>query len=109
MLVVMATVKKLVDFVRYARAWNDGGANGVITQLVAWAAGFLLVALVAHTPWAASIAFGDVPLAGLAIAGQILVGIAVGSTVSAGVDVVKAVDNTQSAEVPPLVPPPPRP
>ncbi len=101
--VLLATVKKLVDFVKYARNWNTDGKNGVLTQLVAWAAGFALVALTAQTPWAAALMFGGFALAKLNIFAQILVGIAVGSTVSGGVDVLKTFDNTQSAAVPPLV------
>lgn len=101
--VILATVKKLVDFVKYARNWRTDGKNGVITQLVAWAAGFVLVALTAHTPWAAALVFGGFALSKLGVAAQVLVGIAVGSTVSGGVDVLKTFDNTQSAAVPPLV------
>lgn len=102
MLVVLATVKKIVDFVRYLRA-RDG--NAVATQLVAWLAGFALVALVAHTPWAAGLVFGAVALSKLGIAAQILVGVAVGSSGSIATDVIKAADNSQSAAVPPLLGP----
>ena len=102
LLVILATVKKLIDFVRYAKA---GDANAIVTQLVAWAAAFGLVALAAHTPWAASLVFGEVPLSKLGIAAQILVGVAVGSAASLTNDVIKAADNTQTAAVPRLLDP----
>jgi hypothetical protein len=98
--VLLATVKKLVDFVRFLRA---GDVNGVITQVAAWAAGFLVVALAAHTPWAAGLVFGGFALSKLGVAAQLLVGVTVGSAASFGKDVVAAVDNSQSAAVPPLI------
>lgn len=101
MLVILATVKKLVDFIRYVRA---GDTNAILTQVVAWLGGFLLVAVAAHTPWAVQLVFGGVPLSRLGWASQLLVGVAVGSAASTGVDVIKAVDGTQSAAVPPLLP-----
>ena len=99
-LVVLATVKKVVDFVRFLRARD---VNAVATQIVAWLAGFVVIALAAHTPWAAGLIFGDVALSKLGIAAQILVGIAIGSSGSLATDVIKATDNSQSAAVPPLL------
>ena len=100
-LLIMATVKKIVDLVRYLKA---GDTNGWVTQLVAWAAGFAVVALAAHTPWAAGLDFGGHTLAGLGLAAQLLVGIAIGSATSAVIhDTQKAADGWQSAAVPPLI------
>lgn len=87
-LVLLATVKKVVDFVRYAKA---GEVNGIVTQVVAWLAGFGLVALAAHSAWADSVVIGDVPLAGMSLASQLLTGIAIGSTASLAHD---ALDRT---------------
>lgn len=109
LLVIIATGTKVVDFVRYARA---GDGNGILTQLVAWATGFALIALAAHTPWAnapaetGGLAFGGVTLGHIGVAGQLLVGLAVGSGFSLAKDGIKALDGTQSAAVPPLVDPP---
>lgn len=99
-LVLLATVKKVVDFVRYARS---GDINGIVTQLVVWAAGVSLVALAAQTAWANGIQFGDTKLAGLNFASQVLAGIALGSAGSLAQDTLKAVDNTQSEAKPPLI------
>ncbi len=101
--VMLATVAKVVDFVRYLRV---GDRNAIAVQVLAWAAGFGLVALAAHTPWAAGLDFGGFTLDRLNIASQLLAGIAVGSSASAFVDAKKAVDNSQSAAVPPLLGPP---
>lgn len=102
-LVIMATVAKTVDFSRYAQA-RDG--NAILTQVLAWAAGFGVVALAAHTPWAAGLKFGEFPLADLNLAAQLFAGVAVGSAASVVADFKKAVDNSQSAAVPPLLGPP---
>lgn len=96
MLVLLATVKKVVDFVRYANARD---INGIVTQTLAWIAGFLLVALTAHTAWADGIMFGGHPLAGLGLASQALAGIAVGSAASLAHDTV-----TPTPTPPPLGP-----
>lgn len=95
-LVLLATVKKCVDFVRYASARNY---NGIISQLVAWAAGFGVVALAAHTAWATGIVFGDLSLARMSLAAQLLAGIALGSSASLAHD---AVTRTGSD---PVIPP----
>jgi hypothetical protein len=100
--VLLATVKKIVDLMRYARG---GDYNGVITQLVVWAAGVAVVALAANTVWADGIVFGDTRLAGLNLASQVLAGIALGSAASLTQDAFKAVDNSQSEAKPPLVGP----
>lgn len=87
-LVLLATVKKIVDFVRYAKA---GDYNGIITQLIAWIGGALVVMLGAHTAWADGIVFGDVSLAHMGLASQVLAGIALGSTASLANDFTRTV------------------
>jgi len=100
--VLLATVKKIVDLLRYARG---GDWNGVITQLVVWAAGVGVVTLAANTVWADGIRFGDTTLGPLNFASQVLAGIALGSAASLGQDTLKAVDNSQSEAKPKLVGP----
>lgn len=94
-LVLLATVKKLVDFVRYIKG---GDVNGVVTQIVAWVGGIALVVLAAQTSWADGIVFGDTVLAKLGFAGQVLAGIALGSAASLAHDAIPA-------NVPPLLDP----
>lgn len=78
-LVLGATVKKLVDFVRFART---GDFEAIFVQLLAWAGGVGVTMLAAHTAWADGIVLGDQALAGMGVASQILAGIALGSAAS---------------------------
>lgn len=78
-LVLLATVAKLVDFARYAKA---GNYNGIVIQVLAWTGGALVVMLAAHTAWADGIVFGDIVLSRMNIASQVLAGIALGSSAS---------------------------
>lgn len=98
--VMLALVKKVVDVVRYAsgRDWN-----GVVTQLLVWAGGVLVVVVFAQSDWAGSVAFGDLHLAQMNVASLVLAGITVGSAASVGQDVIKAVDNGQTEAKPTLL------
>jgi len=102
LLVLLATVKKLIDLLRYARGRD---LNGVVTQVVVWAGGIGVVALAAHTAWAGQLVFGDVKLAGMNFASQVLAGIALGSAASIAQDTLKAVDASQSEAKPTLLGP----
>jgi hypothetical protein len=99
--VMLALVKKIVDTAKYATArdWN-----GVITQLVVWVGGFVVVAAFAASDWAGLVAFGDINLAQMNLWSQILAGTAVGSAAALAKDTLKAVDNSQSERTPPLLP-----
>lgn len=94
-LVLGATVKKIVDFTRYAHA---GDYNGIISQVIAWVAGVLVVMLAAHTAWSAGIAFGDLALARMGTYSQILAGIALGSSASLAHDAVVKTTTAPVAE-----------
>lgn len=91
---------KLIDFLRYLRA---GDLNGVFTQIAAWIAGVAVVFLVAQTDWASGVAVGDMNLATLNAWSLVFYGLSVGSGGSVVKDVLKAVDNTNSARIPTLV------
>lgn len=95
-LVLFATVKKLVDFVRQAR---DGDYLGIVTQAVSWVAGFAVVALAAHTAWADGIVVGDLALSRMDLASQLLAGIAVGSTASLAHDAIPNNPTPSAAKV----------
>lgn len=102
LLVMLATVKKIVDLARYARG---GEWNGVITQVSVWAGGVAVVVLVAQTDWASTVVLGGVALAKMGFWSQVFGGIAVGSVASLAQDGLKAVDNHQSEAKPTLLPP----
>jgi hypothetical protein len=92
---------KVIDFLRYLRA---GDMNGVLTQLCAWVAGVIVVLLVAQTTWADGIGVGDQSLATLGFWSLVFYGLSAGSGASLAKDTLKAVDNSNSAAIPTLVP-----
>lgn len=96
-----ALTLKLIDFLRYLRG---GDMNGALTQLCAWIAGVVVVLIVAQTDWADGIAIGDMSLGTLGFWSLVFYGLSAGSGASAVKDVIKAVDNTNSAAIPVLVP-----
>lgn len=92
---------KLIDFLRYLRAAD---INGICSQLAAWVAGVVVVLLVAQTDWADGISIGDMNLATLGFWSLVFYGLSAGSAASFAKDSLKAVDNTNSAAIPTLVP-----
>lgn len=101
-IVAMAALTlKCIDFLRYLRA---GDMNGVLTQLASWIAGVIVVLLVAQTDWADGVQVGDMNLATLGIWSLIFYGLSAGSGASFVKDTLKAVDNSNSAAIPTLVP-----
>lgn len=100
-LAMAALTLKVVDFLRYLRA---GDMNGVFTQLAAWLAGVIVVLLVAQTDWADGIGVGDMSLGTINFWSLIFYGLSAGSAASTVKDGFKAIDNTNSAAIPTLVP-----
>ena len=96
-----ALTLKLVDFLRYCRAAD---VNGIMTQLASWVAGMIVVLLVAQTDWADGIGIGDMNLGTLGFWSLVFYGLSAGSGASFLKDGLKAVDNTNSAAIPVLVP-----
>jgi hypothetical protein len=96
-----ALVYKLIDFIKYVRA---GDWNAVATQATVWIAGIVVVLLFAASTMGAAIMLPGlgVTLGSLAIVDKVIIGLFASSLFSAGKDVLKAVDNTQTAATPPL-------
>jgi hypothetical protein len=92
---------KIIDVLRYARAADF---NGVLTQLSAWLAGVVVVLLAAQTDWASGINIGDKHLSTLGFWSLVFYGLSAGSGASIAKDTLKAVDNSNSAAIPVLVP-----
>ena len=99
-LALLALIKKLIDFLRYASA---GDVNGVVTQLVTWGGGVGAVLLVAQTDWASGIDVGNMTLATLNVWSLLFVGLTLSSGAGVVHDVTKAVDGSDSAVLPKLV------
>lgn len=98
---MVALLIKVIDTLRYLRA---GDINGVLTQVSAWVAGIIVVVLVAQTDWADGIQIGDRSLGVLGIWSLVFYGMSAGSTASFAKDTLKAVDNSNSAAIPTLIP-----
>lgn len=99
LLVLLALVKSLVDLVRRVKG---GDTSGALTQVLSYVLGAGVVALFAHTAYAAELEFGGVTLANAGLWTQVVIGIAVASAAGLTADALKAVDNTQSESKPSL-------
>lgn len=102
LLIGAAMVAVLVDVVRSARGrdWN-----GVITPLAAWAIGIGVALTLGESDFGEGIKIGDTGETFGSVNGfsLILLGFALGSVAAKGVDLLKAVDQSDSQKKPPLV------
>ncbi len=101
LLVLGAFVKKAVDFVRGLRGRDT---NLVLTQLVAWITGVVVVWLAAKVDFASAVEIANVQLDQMSLWTQAALGVLLGSGASVGQDILKSIDNTQSEAKPKLVP-----
>lgn len=104
LLSAIALVAVIIDVGRSARGrdWN-----GVITPLVAWAVGVGVAYTLGKSDFGEGIPLGDSGHTFASVNGfsLILVGFALGSVAAKGVDLLKAIDGSDSQKKPPLVPP----
>lgn len=99
---MMALVKKVFDFLRYA---THGDINGVVSQLCVWVSGVVVFFLVANTAWAASIVIAGRPLSAMTFWEVLFAGVTLGSSASFAHDaLIKSLDNHNSAAIPTLLP-----
>lgn len=96
----LALALKIVDLAKYAMARD---VNSVVTQLVTWVAGVVVILLLAQTDFASGISIGDLALSEVNLASQILLGLTVAASGSVVYDFKKAVDRTDSARTPSLM------
>ncbi len=89
----------VVNFIRYALVTNW---SSVFSQILAWATGVIMTFVVAHTDLAPAFTFGTKNLGQISGASQFLVGLAAASSIGIVYQFTKAIDSTQSAEVPSL-------
>lgn len=91
-------------FVNFLRYLKGGDMNGVVTQIIAWAAGVGAVMLVAQTQFASSVPITNTyTLATLSGWSLFFVGLMATSLFSTVNEVLKAVDNTQTQAKPNLI------
>jgi len=91
----------VVNFFKYlsGRNWN-----GAITQAIAWVAGVIGIVIFSHTPYAAAITIGGVPLQSMNFWSQLFIGLMATSILSTLNEGYKALDPSQTAEKPKLLP-----
>jgi hypothetical protein len=100
---LLAVVKKAHDLAKQAtnRQWG-----AVVSQLLAWALGVLVVVVWARSRiYGTTVELGSGTLHDADWWSLVIIGVAVSSSGGIVSDLVKARDNTQSAATPPLVPP----
>src|SRR5262252_2710335 len=80
--------------------------SAVVTQLIAWIVGVVLVVLAAHASVASGVVLPgtDQALGGLDFGSQVLVGLLISSLASTGVDFKQAFDHSDTNAKPPLLP-----
>lgn len=101
--------KKAVDFAKQV-ANLPGATRDVVTQMLAWAAGIgVTFAFAASRAYGQSIQIGADTLHRADTPTKLMIGLAIGSGMSIGNDLIKAIDSTQSAKIPslPVGPTPP--
>lgn len=100
-----ALVVVVINFLRYARGRD---LDGALTIAIAWVAGVVVVAIAAQSDFAVSIEFGGRTLDTMNFASQIFAGMSLASLGSFAVDVKKAIDSSDTAVKPSLIPSTPK-
>lgn len=100
----VALVKASIDFLKYLRAKDT---NGAITQMCVWLSGIAVVLLLRASDFAANFDVGGITLDQANPGTVVLAGLGLGATAMLVNDVKQAVDNSDSASKPMLVPPRP--
>lgn len=95
-----ALIFKVMDFLKNLTNKNW---NSVVTQLITWVSGVVVVVLYAQTSWADQFGFADEVLSKMNFASLIAVGLGAASFSSVAYDFKKARDNTDSAMQPRLL------
>lgn len=100
LVVALALVWKVVDFVKHVRVRD---IDAVVAQASVWVAGVIVTFLLAATDFASGVDIGDRSLDGLNAWSLVLLGLSIGSTGSVAYDFKRAFDNSDSAAMPSLV------
>lgn len=93
---LIAIIWKVVDVIKYA---TNGNMRAVTTQLSVWGAAIAIVLLAREAEPFANVEIMGTTFDRLDLASTVLFALGLGSAASVGVDVKKAIDNTDSAAV----------
>lgn len=100
---MVALVWKVVDWLRLVANFR-AERSAIVTQLAAWVGAVAVVFLYGASQFGNFTVPGTpLPLADLDAWGKLILGLAIGSTASAAVDVKQAVDGNDNASKPPLL------
>lgn len=99
---LLALAAKVIDFLRYLTNL-PGTRTQVVTQLLAWAGATAVVFLYGVSDFGPTVTIDGLSLSDMTGWTKLLVGLTIGSLASLVVDFRKARDNTDSAQVPPLL------
>jgi hypothetical protein len=94
-----SVVFTFINLIRFATAGEWASA---ITQVLAWVSGVIAALIIAHTDLGAAFSFGSKSLSQIGWFSQCLVGLIAASTISVVNEIKKAIDNTDTAAVPPI-------
>ena len=97
---LLALVWKFTDFLKHVTAKD---VSAIVTQLVAWVAGFVAIVLFAHSAYAPHLVIHGLRFDHVSWWDQLLVGLMIGSAGSASYDLKRALDQSDSAATPPLI------
>jgi hypothetical protein len=109
-LILGALTLKASDFVKYVLALfksgqsKSDGLNGLISLIVTAILGIGVVWLVAQTQWADEVPIGDEQLGNLSVASLVVLGLVISSFGSLLYDLKKAIDRSESASTPRILP-----
>lgn len=103
-----ALTKKIVDFLRMTTNIATQ-VSGVLTQLTAWVGGVVATSIYAHSDFAHNVLIGSQTLEKFNGMTLTIIGLMAGSAGSLIHDIQQAIDSTDSAIKPPLVPTVPQP
>lgn len=101
-LIALGTV--VFSFVNVLKFASGRQWNAVVTQLIAWVAGIAGIFLAGATQFASGIAVGNMTLASLDGASKLFLGLIATSLLSTVNEIKKAIDSSDSAATPPLLP-----
>jgi hypothetical protein len=101
-LIALGTI--VFSFVNVLKFASGGQWNAVITQIIAWVAGIAGIFLAGETQFASGIAVGDTNLELLDTPSKLFLGLVATSLLSTVNEIKKAIDHTDSASTPPLLP-----
>jgi hypothetical protein len=103
---LVALVIVVVDFLRNLTS-GKARLNAIVTQLCAWVGGLVAVFLYGESQLGDTIKVGEQTLDHTDTATKVIIGLMIASIASTVVNVKKALDSSDSAVVPPLLPPKP--